>query len=448
MAERRERALYYFERQPDEVRERTQNGIERYRKGDMRLSFIDKEERPVKGVKVWVEQKKHAFRHGANLYMLDGFASEEKNRLYREKFAKAFNYATLPFYWSDLEPEKGKPRFSADSTKIYRRPAPDLCLSYCKEKKIAPKAHCLHMENFTPDWLRDASVAKIKEFLEGRYVALAERYGDAIPFWEVTADTLHDFSDIPGVGRVSPFFYEDDLVEWSFQTAEKYFSRNRLSINDSMAWDIYYSGNRKVYYMQIERLLSNGIPHLDTVGMSFHCRYQPEMEAEMASYLYNPVFLYEILDLYARFGKKLEITGMTLPAFSSEEEDEEVQAELLRQVMHVFFSHPAMEAVSYWNLVDGTAAFAPEGDMTVGENRFFGGLLRYDLLEKPAYRTLCDLFGKEWHTSFSLETGEDRLSFRGFYGDYDLQILHDGKAYKKECRLLPDSRNEVTVVLD
>ena len=59
---------------------------------------------------------------------------------------------------------------------------------------------------------------------------------------------------------------------------------------------------------------------------------------------------------------------MTIPAYSDSFEDEEVQAELIEKLYTVFFSHPAMEAIIYWNLVDGYAVAAPQGDMTKGEN--------------------------------------------------------------------------------
>ena len=75
--------------------------------------------------------------------MLDEFETEEKNRIYREEFKKYFNIATIPFYWKDLEPERGKPRYAKNSYLVYRRPASDLCLEYCADNVIGPKAHCL-----------------------------------------------------------------------------------------------------------------------------------------------------------------------------------------------------------------------------------------------------------------------------------------------------------------
>lgn len=446
MATRKESILYWFDHQDEQTRERTRYGIETYRKGNMKLSFVDPSGKPISGVKVILEQTNHEFRHGANIFMLDEFESEEKNRIYRQKFPTVFNLATVPFYWSDLEPEEGKPRFAKDSPRIYRRPAPDLCVEYCKENGIEPKCHCLNYESFTPSWVRSATVDEVKAKLQKRFAELSARYGKDIPSWEVTNETFNNARQMEKIS--SPFFKEDDFVEWSFRQADRYFPGNRLIINDWMTWECGWAYNRSPYYTQIERLLANGITHLDSIGMQFHSFNTREKEIETASYRYDPAFLYEVMDLYARFGKKLQITEMTLPSYSWDAEDEDVQAELLKNVYSVFFSHPAMEAVIYWNLVDGYAAFAPQGDMKSGENYFHGGLLRFDLSEKPAFRMLRDLFHKEWHTSLGLESRDAELCFRGFYGDYDMTVIHDGKEYKRKLRLASRGFGEAKIVLE
>ena len=56
--------------------------------------------------------------------------------------------ATLPFYWNDLEPEKGKQRYEKDSPKIYRRPTIDLCIEYCEQNGIEPREHALAYDAF------------------------------------------------------------------------------------------------------------------------------------------------------------------------------------------------------------------------------------------------------------------------------------------------------------
>ena len=108
-----------------------------------------------------------------------------------------------------------------------------------------------------------------------------------------------------------------------------------------------------------------------------------------------------------------------------------------------------MEAVIYWNLVDGYAAFAPQGDMTAGENKYHGGFMRFDMSEKPAFRVIRDLFAKEWRTDTEIATGADgTASFRGFYGEYEGEICVNGKTYQKQLSLLENANNEYRVQLD
>ena len=138
---------------------------------------------------------------------------------------------------------------------------------------------------------------------------------------------------------------------------------------------------------------------------------------------------------------------MTIPAYGGDEENEWVQAELIKNVYSVFFSHPAMEAVIYWNVVDGYAAFAPQGDMTVGENIYYGGLLRFDMSEKPAYKMLRHLVNEEWHTSEVVKANGGKVNFRGFYGDYKLTIHAGDKTVERVYKLSKHAKNNITITL-
>ena len=81
-------------------------------------------------------------------------------------FKEYFNLATVPFYWKDLEPEDGKPRYDKNSPKIYRRPAPDLCMDYCEQNGVAPKLHCLVYNSWTPEWAKVLSTSELKKRYE------------------------------------------------------------------------------------------------------------------------------------------------------------------------------------------------------------------------------------------------------------------------------------------
>lgn len=424
--EERKKVLELFEKHKGYTDKRIEEGIENNRKGWACIRVEDSKGNPLKNAQILVKQKTHEFKYGANLFMLEEMESAEKNQLYKKYFSEAFNIATLPFYWKDLEPIEGELRFSKDSRSIYRRPPIDLCIEFCKEHGIEPREHCLNYDEiFVPDWVIDKPVDEVKEKLEKRMEILSERYADVIPCWEVTNETL--FNNL--AKKTTSFYHEPDFVEWSFETADKYFPKNKLVINESH-WNIYakeFNFNRSAYFMQIERALAKG-SRIDAIGMQFHMFYNKENEYEETRPYYDPMHLYTVLDYYAKFEKPMHITEVTIPAYSNAPEDEAIQAQILEKLYSIWFSHPNIEQIIYWNLVDGYAAFAPQGDMTAGENYFYGGLIRFDLTPKPAYYKIKNLFEKVWHTEEAITCDSDgNAKFKGFYGNYE--VIIDGKKY-------------------
>ncbi len=145
----RKKIMELFENYNEYTDEKVKLGIEANRKGDVFIKVVDKDGNTIKGATVDVKQKNHEFRYGANLFMLDEFENDEKNELYKEYFKKAFNMATLPFYWNTLEPEKGYPRYDKNLPKVYRRPPIDLCIEFVKETELNRESTRLRMTTFS-----------------------------------------------------------------------------------------------------------------------------------------------------------------------------------------------------------------------------------------------------------------------------------------------------------
>lgn len=439
-----------FDEQDASWRERTAEGIERYRKGNASLTVTDENGRPVSGATVKIKQKNHAFRFGANCFMLDELETAEKNETYKHRFAELFNMATLPFYWDTLEPERGKPRYAKDSPKVYRRPAIDLCLEYCEKNGIEPREHALAYDHFFPSWLYGASVDEIKCALEHRYAEVSERYADKFRTVELTNEMFWE-------NGMTAFYDAPDFVEWCFKTARKYFPNNQLGINE-WTGDVWGNGCRATdrYYAYLEAALLKGTP-IDAIGMQYHLFYKHEDLLEKTKQILNPNSMRRHMDLYASFGKPLQITEVTVPSYSWNAEDEEQQAELIERLYSVWFSHPSVEQIIYWNVVDGYAYVkdtapdkiaATQGDMTLGENYYHGGLLRFDCTPKPAFYKLRELLCEKWHTELEAATDADgAISFRGFYGAYDVEITANGETVKKQIDLAKDADNSITVIL-
>ena len=443
---RADKVLKYFREQEAYMEDRIASGIEANRKGWMRLSFVDSEGNPVNNVSVKLEQKSHDFRFGCNLFMLDELETDEKNQKFKDMYPQLFNLATLPFYWANLEPRPGFLRFAKDSPKIYRRPAPDLCLEYCAEKGIEPKLHCLVYDQWSPTWLPEDAQA-IKALLDKRISQIAERYADKIPSMEVINETQCSYITGKTDRKSTPFFLEDDIIEWSFDHSRRYLPTNKLIINEATGhiWGERFKYTRSAYYLQIQRALEKGAT-IDSIGMQYHQFHKKEDEELKAATLLNPERLYQVLDTYAKLNKPIQITEVTASAYSWEPEDEYVQAEMIRNLYRIWFSHPNMEAIVYWNMIDGYAAYAVPGDMTNGENKYHGGLLRFDMSKKPAWEALDQLINHEWHTSIDTVCSAN-ADLKGFYGEYELTASVDGKEVKQVIHLKKGNTNNFTITV-
>ena len=433
--------LSLFEEKKNFYEEKVTSGIERNRKGNGRVTVFDNNGNAISNAKIKVRQSSHEFRFGANIFMLDELETKEKNDKYKKYFSEIFNMATLPFYWDTLEPERNKPRYDKDSPKIYRRPAIDLCMEFCEKHSIEPREHALAYDAFFPKWLYDADVDEIKEALEKRYAEIAARYAHKIPTIEVTNEMMW-------TTRKTKFYDEPEYVEWCFKLAEKYFPNNKLAINEHPA--ACWKDRCRVtdsYYAYTEAAMLKGV-RIDAIGMQYHLFYRREDIYEKTRLYLNPESLYRHMDLYSNFGKPLQITEITVPAYSWEAEDEELQAEIIEKLYSLWFSHPNVEQIIYWNLVDGYAYGAVPGDMSEGENYYHGGLLRFDLSPKPAYFKIKELLQEKWHTEAELVTDENgSADFRGFYGDYAVEVETEHGVTTGTVSLSKNGENNFTLVV-
>jgi GH35 family endo-1,4-beta-xylanase len=233
-------------------------------------------------------------------------------------------------------------------------------------------------------------------------------------------------------------YYDPLFMERSFKMAERLFPQNELICNEGgEPFNGNFLYNRNPYFMQIERAKLKGA-RIDTVGFQYHIWSSPENIEKVVEKQCNPINMYRVYDTFAKaFGCPFQMTEVTIPChdpYSKEAED--IQAEMLRRLYTIWFSIPNMEAVIYWNLVDGYAFNAQPGDFSAGENKLAGGLMHFDITPKPALKMLKKLFTEDWHTETALTTNDGGSArFKGFYGKYDIEIITDGKPEKHSIHL-------------
>ena len=421
ISEKRKLYMASYEEDKGNIDMKIAEGIEKYRKGYCRVRIIDENGNPISGKAIKLTQKTHDFKYGANIFMLDEFESEKDNAEYRRFFKEHFNLATVPFYWDALEPQEGKPRYDKNSEKIYRRPAPDLCVDYCEENGILPKLHCLVYDKFTPEWLQKLPLDEVKKKYEERFRQIAERYSGRMYEFEVINELLCE----SGWSLKTKLSDQKDIIEWSFNLARKYFPNEVLVINEGnpiqgLSRDDY----RNPYYMMIENSLQKGT-QIDKIGLQNHmftgvtARNEEQYENCVRNFdkgFCNPKSIWKGLDVISELGLPLELTEVTIPTLGDTIEDEELQADMLKLWYSVWFSHPAVETIVYWNTIDG---YAYNNGKSWNENNCRGGLWHHDLTPKKSAEMLKKLFNEIWHTDLELITDKDGyIDFRGFYGDY------------------------------
>jgi GH35 family endo-1,4-beta-xylanase len=377
----------------DEAAPEIDANIERYRKGDATIEVVDPSGQPVKEASLEIRQKSQAFLFGCNLFVLGQLDTAELNRKYEEAFAKVFNFATVPFYWGDLEPQQGKLRYGEDSPYIWRRPPTDRLVEWCKAHGITAKGHALMYSKtmFMPGWINRNDPEALKTLAQKRMTQLAQRYGRDIAIWDVVNEEIPRLAN-PAEWHAVP----NDYLAWCFAEAGQRFPKDvKLLINDGTSQAHVTTAQ---YEQMIQGLLARKL-RVEGIGIQFH--------AGRNSYL--PRQMMAVYERLGKLGLPLYITEITIPGTGKD--GPELQAREVANLYRLWFSTPQMAGVTWWNLGDGTAFR--------NENQSLGGLIDKNMDPKPAYQALDKLINHEWRTNLSTRTNaEGKAQFRGFEGKY------------------------------
>jgi len=384
--------------------------IERHRKADVTIRVVDAAGRPVGGATVDVEQTRHAFLFGSNIFKWGlaehgfrrGEGTPEQQEAYRRRFAELLNFATLPFYWASYEPERGRPEHE------YR----ERVARWCKEQGIRTKGHPLAWNHADPRWLPD-DVEEIRRLQMARIDDCVARFKGLIDTWDVVNEATHfdrpDFLNrrAPKHSRMWQQVGRIEFTRQCFQHARAANPEATLLINDYRT--------DPAYERVIEGLVDDRGKRLyDVIGIQSH----------MHGGVWPNRKIWEVCERFSRFGVPLHFTETTILSgkrgwrdarpgeWPSTPEGEAYQAREVVRFYTMLFSHPAVEAITWWDFSDFHSwKNAP------------AGLVRADMTPKPAYEELMKLVKGKWWTRAELKTGEDgTAAVRGFLGEYRVTV--------------------------
>jgi endo-1,4-beta-xylanase len=378
--------------------------IQKYRTGEIVLRVLDAEGKPLPaGTKLHMAQTRHAFLFGSNIFML-GRLSPAENQAYEKHFTELLNYATLPFYWWAYEPEAGKPNY-ANTEPV---------LKWCLEHGVTPKGHPLAWNFIDPTWLPNDS-SEVMKLQLARIAACTARFQD-MAFWDVVNEAANYDAEFPRkhAPRLTAAITEFGVPEYlqaSFKAARRGAPHAKLIIND------YITDQR--YIDKVLRRLNgpDGKPLYDVIGIQCHQHrgaWGPDKTWETCERFKGlgvPLHFTETTILSGQHGWELKPTVKD-PSFvwASTPEGERQQAREVVEFYTVLFSHPSVEAITWWDFTDkGAWQNAP------------AGFLRSDLTPKPAYDALKELIkGKWWTRADVVSSAGGEARARGFYGVYEV----------------------------
>ncbi|MHC4510584.1 MAG: endo-1,4-beta-xylanase [Planctomycetota bacterium] len=413
------------------ILEEVDTRIEKHRKGDGVLKLIGPDGRALaRGVPVKIAQKQHKFLFGCNIFKLNRCETAEDSTAYAEQFAALLNFATLPFYWWNYEHEPGEPD-DARTEEIVR---------WCKAHNVTTKGHPLAWNYVDPRWLPKEPEEAMRLQLK-RIARCVSKFKNEIDIWDVVNEATH--YDREQIKKRAPVLTEairkmgvGPYVREAFKAARQANPHATLLIND------YRTGAAYQEKVISELVDDNDRVLYDVIGIQSH----------MHGKYWGAKQAWEVCERFAKFGKPLHFTELTIVSgeqgwdlrqkrrdsnfrWVTTSEGEKRQARQVNEFYTVLFSHPAVEAITWWDFTDQNAW-----------QRAPAGLVREDMTPKPAYDELKELIKNRWWTQTEVVTeAEGEARFRGFLGDYEVAAQVGGKKLTGTFRLDETATDRIEV---
>jgi endo-1,4-beta-xylanase len=374
---------------------------------------------PLADHEVVVAQRGHKFLFGCHGFdfiplangELEGEAKARLERLAAE-WLGLFNFATLPFYWGRFEPERGKP----DTRRVLA------AARWFADRGVGLKGHPLCWHTVQPDWLLPLSNDEILEAQKARIRREVADFRGVIDSW----DAINEAVIMPvfengdnGITRICLANGRIATVRLAFETARQSNPKAFLLLND---FDM-----STAFECLIEGVLEAGI-EIDAIGLQSH----------MHQGYWGEEKTLKIVDRFARYGLPIHFTETTIlsghlmppeivdlndyrvASWPSTSEGEARQADEVVRHYKTLLAHPAVQAITYWDIADGGWLGAP------------AGLVRRDATPKPAYEALLELVkGEWWLAPTKIATDAlGRVRFNGFLGDYEISVGERKAAFR------------------
>jgi GH35 family endo-1,4-beta-xylanase len=348
-------------------------------------------------VPIRIEQLRHDFLFGCNLFQFGHCDNPEHEQQYRQQFAALLNYCTLGFYWATYEPRRGQPDYEYT----------DQVLDWTRANGIICKGHPLVWDHpaGSPQWLPDNS-NEIQQLSDARVQQLVSRFRGRINIWDAVNEATHLPSHVNNT-KMANFGTAIGPVPYTsrpLRIAKAANPKAMLVVND-------YRTDQS-FYQLLNSLQVNGHFLYDVTGIQSH----------MHDGLWPLKKAWDLCDNFGKLNRAIHFTEITVlsgprtgPGDSwgaTTPEGEGKQADYTTSYYTMLFAHPSIHAITWWDFSDYNAWKGAAA-----------GWLRKDMSPKPIYHRLTDLIKRQWWTKLEGQTGpRGNFITRAFFGTYRITV--------------------------
>jgi len=364
-------------------REAIEQRIRQHRTAEATFTVLAPDGTPLAGQPVTIRQTRHKFLFGCNAFLINTADASELQKAYQRQFAAIFNYATLPFYWGSYEREQGKP----NEEKLR------MMAEWCVQNDIRAKGHPLCWHEVQPKWLEGRQTNEVLRLQLDRIQRDIAAFKSTVPIWDVLNEAVVMPKHKNAIGNLCQSLGQLELIRRTFAEARRADPKAMLILNDFII-------NEKFQNL-IRECLDAGVP-IDAIGIQSH----------MHDRYWGAKKTWDTCEQYKHFGKPIHFTETTI---LSKPDAEQEQARQVEEFYRILFSHPSVEAITWWDFSDFKAW-----------KNAAAGLVRKDMTPKPAYDILLRLIKKDWWTA-EIKTATDaqgKVRVRGFLGDYRIECSY------------------------
>ncbi|HYP75861.1 MAG TPA: endo-1,4-beta-xylanase [Polyangiaceae bacterium] len=242
------------------------------------------------------------------------------------------DYASLLSYFNQLTPGNAGKWGSVEATRDQMNWSElDTAYQFAKQNGLAFKLHTLVWGQQQPNWLASLTPEQQAAEIEQWISLAAQRYPDA-QLVDVVNEPLHAvpaYSAALGGAGVTGY----DWVIKAFELARKYFPKSELLLND---YNVEAIDSAATDYLRIINLLKDrGL--IDGIGLQAHFLERADVSMVAAN-----------LDRFAATGLPIYVSELDLNLSNDAR-----QAQKMRDLFTVFWSHPSVLGVTHWGYLQG-----------------------------------------------------------------------------------------------